>query len=153
MDTTGHVDFVDEVTAALRLYDVAVIVVDAIEGVIANTELVIWHVILENFIVHIGSLELKLPPNDAYYKLKHTIEEVNFIIRKGLKTKSQRSFVHFILEPLHKIYSQLNYCLAWLGWFYCIPPLNCRLRLGGFQQCLLFSFKPAILRFLTSVVV
>ncbi|RIB07571.1 P-loop containing nucleoside triphosphate hydrolase protein [Gigaspora rosea] len=62
MDTTGHVDFVDEVTAVLRLYDVAVIVVDVIKG------------------VHIGSLELKLPPNDAYYKLKYTIEEVNFII-------------------------------------------------------------------------
>ncbi|CAG8821431.1 25396_t:CDS:2, partial [Gigaspora rosea] len=80
MDTMGHVDFVDEVTAALRLYDVAVIVVDAIEGVMANTERVIRHVIRENFSVHIGSLELKLPPNDAYYKLKHTIEEVNFII-------------------------------------------------------------------------
>jgi U5 small nuclear ribonucleoprotein component len=26
-------------------------------------------------------LELKLPPADAYYKLRHTIEEVNTIIR------------------------------------------------------------------------
>ncbi|KAF0462936.1 P-loop containing nucleoside triphosphate hydrolase protein [Gigaspora margarita] len=182
MDTPGHVDFVDEVTAALRLSDGAVIVVDAIEGVMANTEHIIWHVIQENlaFTLVVNKvdrliLELKLPPNDAYYKLKHTIEEVNFIIsqhaqgrdlrvspergnvcfassqmgwcfslksfakiyadtygdinaddfakrlwgdihynptkrsfsRKGLETKSQRSFVHFILEPLYKIYSQV----------------------------------------------
>ncbi|RIB12883.1 P-loop containing nucleoside triphosphate hydrolase protein [Gigaspora rosea] len=182
MDTPGHVDFVDEVTAALRLSDGAVIVVDAIEGVMANTERVIRHVIQENlaFTLVVNKvdrliLELKLPPNDAYYKLKHTIEEVNFIIsqhaqgrdlrvspergnvcfassqmgwcfslksfakiyadtygdinaddfakrlwgdihynptkrsfsRKGLETKSQRSFVYFILEPLYKIYSQV----------------------------------------------
>ncbi|CAG8473113.1 24812_t:CDS:10 [Cetraspora pellucida] len=165
MDTPGHVDFVDEVTAALRLSDGAVIVVDAIEGVMANSERVIRHVIQENlaFTLVVNKvdrliLELKLPPNDAYYKLKHTIEEVNSIIsqhaqgrdlrvspergnvcfassqmgdinaddfakrlwgdihynptkrsfsRKGMETKSQRSFVYFILEPLYKIYSQV----------------------------------------------
>ena len=26
-------------------------------------------------------LELRLPPADAYYKIKHTIEEVNTVIR------------------------------------------------------------------------
>lgn len=27
-------------------------------------------------------LELKLPPQDAYYKLKHTLDEVNVVIQK-----------------------------------------------------------------------
>ncbi|CAG8764143.1 7997_t:CDS:2, partial [Acaulospora morrowiae] len=150
--------------------------------VMANTERVIKHVIQEKlaFTLVVNKvdrliLELKLPPNDAYYKLKHTIEEVNTIIgqcapgqdlrvspergnvcfassqmgwcftlksfaklyadshgdlnaeefakrlwgdiyfnpakrtfsRKSLESKSQRSFVYFILEPLFKLYTQV----------------------------------------------
>jgi 116 kDa U5 small nuclear ribonucleoprotein component len=54
----------------------------------ANTERVIKHIIQEKlaFTLVVNKvdrliLELKLPPNDAYYKLRHTIEEVNTIIR------------------------------------------------------------------------
>ena len=38
MDTPGHVNFSDEGTAAMRLADGVVLVVDAIEGVMSNTE-------------------------------------------------------------------------------------------------------------------
>jgi len=54
----------------------------------ANTERLIKHVIQEKltFTLVVNKvdrliLELKLPPSDAYYKLRHTIEEVNTIIR------------------------------------------------------------------------
>ncbi|KAL2914439.1 U5 small nuclear ribonucleoprotein component [Polyrhizophydium stewartii] len=87
MDTPGHVNFSDEVTAALRISDGAVVVVDAIEGVMANTRRVIEHLVFDNvpMVLVINKvdrliLELKLPPTDAYFKLQHTIEEVNTIL-------------------------------------------------------------------------
>lgn len=84
MDTPGHVNFSDEMTAALRLADGAVLVVDAAEGVMVNTERAIRHAIQERLpiVVVINKVdrlitELKLPPKDAYHKLRHTIEVIN----------------------------------------------------------------------------
>ncbi|KAJ3049957.1 U5 small nuclear ribonucleoprotein component [Rhizophlyctis rosea] len=87
IDTPGHVNFSDEVTAGLRISDGAILVVDAVEGVMANTEKLIKHMVTERipFTLVVNKvdrliLELKLPPTDAYFKLKHTIEEVNSIV-------------------------------------------------------------------------
>lgn len=84
MDTPGHVNFSDEMTAALRLADGAVLIVDAAEGVMVNTERAIRHAIQERLpiVVVINKVdrlitELKLPPKDAYHKLRHTIEAIN----------------------------------------------------------------------------
>ena len=82
MDTPGHVNFSDEVTASYRLSDAVLLVVDAVEGVMCNTERLIKHAAAERlpicvFINKIDRLilELKLPPADAYHKLRHTLEE------------------------------------------------------------------------------
>jgi U5 small nuclear ribonucleoprotein component len=87
LDTPGHVNFVDEVAASLRLVDGVVLVVDVVEGVQINTEQIIKYAVLEDLpltlIVNKMDrliLELKLPPTDAYFKLKHVIEEVNTVI-------------------------------------------------------------------------
>lgn len=87
MDTPGHVNFSDEMTAALRLADGAVLVVDAAEGVMVNTERAIRHAIQERLpvVVVINKVdrlitELKLPPQDAYFKLRHTLEVINDLI-------------------------------------------------------------------------
>jgi len=45
MDTPGHVNFSDEVTAALRLCDGIVLFVDAAEGVMLNTERILKHAV------------------------------------------------------------------------------------------------------------
>ncbi|XP_033639605.1 116 kDa U5 small nuclear ribonucleoprotein component-like [Asterias rubens] len=87
MDTPGHVNFSDEVTASFRLSDGVVIFVDAAEGVMLNTERLIKHAIQEQLAVTICInkvdrlvLELKLPPADAYYKLRNIITEINGIL-------------------------------------------------------------------------
>ncbi|CAG8593374.1 16314_t:CDS:10 [Rhizophagus irregularis] len=111
LDTPGHVDFIDEVTAALRLADGAVVVVDAIEG------RVIKHIVQEKlaFTLVVNKvdrliLELKLPPSDAYYKLRHTIEEVNTIISQcapgqDLRVSPERGNVCFAS-------SQMGWCFT-----------------------------------------
>jgi U5 small nuclear ribonucleoprotein component len=182
IDTPGHVNFVDEVGASLRLVDGVVLVVDVVEGVQINTEQIIKHAVLEDLPMTLVVnkmdrliLELKLPPTDAYFKLKHVVEEVNTIIeqtlpgqgekrrlspergnvlfactsmewcftlpsfakmyaetypkvdaaefgkrlwgdifynpksrkftRKAMEERAKRTFVHFVLEPIYKLYS------------------------------------------------
>ncbi|CZT17826.1 probable U5 snRNP component Snu114, putative [Ramularia collo-cygni] len=184
IDTPGHVNFADEVAASLRLVDGVVLVVDVVEGVQVTTELAIKHAVLAGLplVLLINKvdrlmLELKLPPNDAYFKLKHVVEEVNTYIentipgrgekyrvspekgnvafacssmewcftlpsfafmyaesypnadfdstefsrrlwgdvyfnprsrkftRKAIEDGAKRSFVHFVLEPIYKLYS------------------------------------------------
>jgi len=86
-DTPGHVNFSDEVTAALRLCDGVMVFVDAAEGVMLNTERLIKHAITEGLAITICInkidrliLELKLPPADAFYKLRHIVDEVNGLL-------------------------------------------------------------------------
>ncbi|KAE8720250.1 glycerol-3-phosphate transporter family protein [Hibiscus syriacus] len=93
MDTPGHVNFSDEMTAALRLADGAVLIVDAAKGVMVNTERAICHAIQERIpiVVVINKVdrlitELKLPPKDAYHKLRHTLEVINSHISAASKT-------------------------------------------------------------------
>ncbi len=87
MDTPGHVNFSDEVTASLQLADAVVVVVDVIEGLMLGTERVIKHALRENLAIVLVIakmdrliMELKLPPNDAYYKIKAVINDVNELL-------------------------------------------------------------------------
>ena len=86
-DTPGHVNFCDEVSAAMRLADGVVVFIDAAEGVMLNTERVIKQAVQEKLAITICInkvdrliLELKLPPQDAYYKLRHIVEECNGLL-------------------------------------------------------------------------
>ncbi|CZR55234.1 probable ribosomal elongation factor EF-2 [Phialocephala subalpina] len=97
LDTPGHVNFVDEVASSLRLVDGVVLVVDVVEGVQVNTEQIIKHAVLEGLSMTLVVnkmdrliLELKLPPTDAYFKLKHVIEEVNTVIENTLPGQGEK---------------------------------------------------------------
>jgi len=182
IDTPGHVNFVDEVASSMRLVDGVVLVVDVVEGMMVNTEAIIRHALQENIKMTLVVnkidrliLELRIPPADAFYKIKHTIEEINTFIsninpdpdlrlspesgnvafastdmgwcftlrsfaqmyadtygsldvrqfadrlwgdiyfntetrkftRKPLDADQPRTFVHFVLNPLYKLYSHV----------------------------------------------
>ncbi len=97
LDTPGHVNFVDEVASSLRLVDGVVLVVDVVEGVQVNAEQIIKYAVLEDLPLTLVVnkmdrliLELKLPPTDAYFKLKHVIEEVNTVIENALPGQGEK---------------------------------------------------------------
>ena len=96
LDTPGHVNFADEVASSMRLSDGVVIVVDVVEGVQSMTEMAIKHAVLDDLpmVLVINKmdrlmLELKLPPQDAYYKLKYVVEEVNTVIENTIPGKGE----------------------------------------------------------------
>merc|ERR1711973_654476 len=87
IDSPGHVDFSSEVTAALRVTDGALVVVDCVSGVCVQTETVLRQAIAERIkpIVFMNKmdralLELKLDQEDLYQTFSRIVENVNVII-------------------------------------------------------------------------
>ncbi|KAI2501449.1 Elongation factor G [Fragilaria crotonensis] len=90
VDCPGHVNFHDESVAALRAVDGAVVVLDAIEGIMLHTEMVVRHAVSEGLPITLLInkvdrliVELKLPPRDCYYKLLHLVESVNDLVAQA----------------------------------------------------------------------
>ncbi len=87
IDTPGHVDFTGKVTRALRAIDGAVVVVDAVEEVMVQTETVTRQALGERvkpvlFINKVDRLitELRLGPKDIQKKLARIIDRFNKLI-------------------------------------------------------------------------
>lgn len=113
VDTPGHLDFLDEVVAGVHVADQAILLVDAVEGVMPQTEIVFKCLLSTRkpILLVINKLdrlivELKLPPADAYHKLRHTIESLNTIAH------SATSSIFFAPETGNVIFASTLYGIS-----------------------------------------
>ncbi|MCD6227120.1 elongation factor EF-2 [Candidatus Micrarchaeota archaeon] len=87
IDTPGHVDFGGHVTRAMRAVDGVIVVIDAVEGVMPQTETVLRQAIKERakpviFINKVDRLisEMRLTPEDMQKRLIKIVLQVNKLI-------------------------------------------------------------------------
>ena len=89
VDTPGHVDFGGDVTRAMRAVDGAIVLIDAVEGIMPQSETVFRQALRERvkpvlFVNKTDRLikELKLTPEQMQERFENWIRDVNIIIQK-----------------------------------------------------------------------
>jgi len=121
VDSPGHVDFSSEVTAALRITDGALVVVDCVEGVCVQTETVTRQALSERIkpVLHInkvdrGIMELKLSGEGLYQRFNQLIENVNSL----LATYQDETLGEIILDPRK---GNVSFGSGKQGWGFTLP--------------------------------
>jgi len=116
MDTPGHANFRDEVVASLRIADGVAIVVDTTLGLSTSVERTLQLCIIERLpmVLILNQMdrfivELRLPPSDAYHKIRHTIDEVNGFLAETAKTLNLEAPPEFVPQKGNVLFSSSQY--------------------------------------------
>lgn len=121
IDSPGHVDFSSEVTAALRVTDGALVVVDCIEGICVQTETVLRQAVIEKIkpVLCLNKLdraflELQQDQVELAAGLRKTIENFNVTFSKFCveEEKGQAGAI----EPLTPEKLEVSFCSGLQGW-------------------------------------
>ena len=114
IDSPGHSNFSDEMLIAARLADTVALCVDVVESVTKSLELVIEYAVKTKtrmilILTKIDRLilELRLPPLDAYYKIRRSIDQVNALI-----TKYQNTYHDAVTDTLRLSPELNNVCFS-----------------------------------------
>lgn len=125
IDTPGHVDFGGDVTRAMRAVDGCIIVVDAVEGVMPQTETVIRQALREYvkpvlFINKVDRLinELKLNGDEMQKKFIKIINDVNKLINKYAAESKRKDW------QLNVVEGKVAFGSAYNNWAISVPAMK-----------------------------
>lgn len=117
IDSPGHVDFSSEVTAALRVTDGALVIIDCVDGICVQTETVLRQAIDEMVVPTLvlnkldrAILELQYSSKELYEVLKRRVESFNCKLQSILG--ESRTFV----KPLDPGLNDISFCSGLQGW-------------------------------------
>lgn len=120
IDSPGHVDFSSEVTAALRITDGAIVVVDCVDGICVQTETVLRQAIGEMIKPTLvlnkldrPLIELSAPIEELALTLRQRIDDFN---HKLDELVSVHSDAEFKLKPLDPVFGNVSFCSGLQGW-------------------------------------
>eukprot|EP01105_Mastigella_eilhardi_P013885 TRINITY_DN3163_c1_g2_i1.p1 TRINITY_DN3163_c1_g2~~TRINITY_DN3163_c1_g2_i1.p1 ORF type:complete len:916 (-),score=249.24 TRINITY_DN3163_c1_g2_i1:70-2817(-) len=107
VDSPGHVDFSSEVTAALRVTDGALVVIDCIEGVCVQTRTVLGQALdeLVKPVLVLNKLdrcflEKRMDLEDIYQSLCRSIESVNVVLATHRSNAVGQPLANYQVDPL-----------------------------------------------------
>ncbi|KAF0991518.1 hypothetical protein HZS_4365, partial [Henneguya salminicola] len=125
IDSPGHVDFSSEVTAALRVTDGALVVVDCVSGVCVQTETVLRQALSERVhpILFMNKLDLALitlnmTSEEIYNQLARIVENVNVII--SCNSDESSGMGNIMVDPRK---GTVGFGSGLMGWAFDIPTI------------------------------